>query len=169
MFSVSHTTRPMRPGEIEGVHYYFTTPREFEEMIAFGKFVEYTKLYGNYYGTSEKEVSRIMKMGGICVLELDLAGIRQVKSSVFGKTAKFIFIEPPSIDSLVERLTKRGTETAEQIKRRVDRAREEIEESQQIKFDMRLCNEDLNHTVLKLLKQLNIWYPHIFQLNAWLD
>lgn len=115
--SVSVTTREPRPGEIEGVHYFFKSVDEFKSMIREGKFLEYMHVFGmNYYGTPKEYVLEQLNAGNHVILEIDVQGARKIKESF--PNAVRIFIAPPSMKTLKERLVGRGTETAEQIERR---------------------------------------------------
>ncbi|KAK6624467.1 hypothetical protein RUM44_011326 [Polyplax serrata] len=123
-FSVSHTTRSPRPGEVDGVHYYFTTKEEMEEAIKNGDFIENAVYSNNMYGTSKKTVEDCAKNGKLCVLDIDVQGVKQIKQTDLN--ALYIFIKPPSLDALADRLKKRGTETEETLARRLKAAQDEI-------------------------------------------
>ena len=144
-FSVSATTRPRRGQEVHGVDYYFKTVDEFRQMIAHGELVEYQEVYeGRYYGTPRSEVERITGMGMNVVLDLDVLGGVNVKK-MYGDRALSIFIQPPSVDVLRQRLIKRGTDSMEDIKARVDKAEFEISIGPQ--FDHTVINDDLDTAV----------------------
>ncbi|XP_036367953.1 guanylate kinase isoform X4 [Octopus sinensis] len=98
-FSVSHTTRKPRPGEVDGKDYHFVTHKEFEEMIQKKKFLENAMFSGNYYGTSKAAVEEIQKTGRICILDVEINGVKSIKTT--GLNAKYIFVQPPSIEALV--------------------------------------------------------------------
>ena len=104
-FSVSHTTRKPRPGEVDGVHYHFTTVEQIQKEIEDGKFIEHANVHGNYYGTSRAAVEKVLHSGKVCVLDIDVQGAEQVKKSSLH--AKYLFVSPPSMDELEKRLRGR--------------------------------------------------------------
>ena len=123
--SVSVTTRAPRPNEIEGVHYFFRTPEEFQRMIDEGAFLEYMHVFGmNYYGTPRKYVEEQLEQGNHVILEIDVQGAHKVKEAF--PDAIRVFIAPPSVEELRSRLVNRGTETPEQIERRLAEADAEL-------------------------------------------
>ena len=144
-FSVSATNRPPRPGEEHGVHYYFLSDDEFRRAISQGDFVEYEEVYpGRYYGTLRSEIARIVDGGHNVVLDIDVKGGVNVKK-LYGSEAVSIFIQPPSVEALRERLEGRGTETAEAIDQRVARA--ELEISYAPQFDHVVINDRLPEAI----------------------
>ncbi len=144
-FSVSATTRPRRGQEVHGVDYYYLTTEEFQQKIANDELVEYQEVYeGRYYGTLKSEVERITAMGNNVVLDLDVLGGVNVKK-MYGDRALSIFIQPPSIEVLRQRLINRGTDSMEDIKARVDKAEFEISIGPQ--FDYTVINDDLETAV----------------------
>ena len=144
-FSVSATTRPRRGQEVHGVDYYYLTQEEFEQMIENDQLVEYQEVYaGRYYGTPKSEVERITSEGKNVVLDLDVLGGVNVKQ-MYGDRALSIFIQPPSVEVLRERLIKRGTDSMEDIQNRVDKAEFEISIGPQ--FDYTVINDDLDTAV----------------------
>lgn len=124
VYSVSMTTRAPREGEIEGKDYYFVTKEVFEERIKQGKFLEYTKFVGNYYGTPLDKVEEQLDSGKEVVLEIEVEGAKQVRKKM--KDAIFIFIAPPTMADLKARLKSRGTESEEIINERYEKACREI-------------------------------------------
>lgn len=136
--SISATTRQPRPGEVNGVHYYYISKDEFEERIASGKMLEYTTYSGNYYGTPEKEVRQALENGQDIILEIEVDGAMQIKERIEGAVA--IMLTPPNSQVLEARLRGRGTETDEVIKWRLDRAKEEVKLLP--KYDYLVINED---------------------------
>lgn len=124
-FSVSHTTRSPREGEAEGVHYHFVPKTTFLDLISKNAFIEHTHFSSNYYGTSKKAVEHVASKGRVCILDIEMEGVKQVKQSTF--PAKFIFIQPPSIEALRARLEGRGTESASSLQNRLDQATKELE------------------------------------------
>lgn len=123
-YSVSMTTRPQRPGEVDGVDYFFRTREEFEALIKEGQMLEYAEYVGNYYGTSLSYVNETLDKGIDVFLEIEVQGALQVKSKV--PDGVFIFLTPPDLEELEERLVGRGTDSPEVIAQRIERAKEEI-------------------------------------------
>ena len=123
--SVSATTRPPRPGEIDGVHYFFKTEEEFQDMINKGAFLEYMRVFNtNYYGTPKSFVEQELAEGRSVILEIDVQGAMRVKAAY--PDAVLIFIAPPSMSELKSRLIHRGTESSEAIDRRFETAYQEM-------------------------------------------
>lgn len=125
IYDFADTTRKPREGEVHGRDYYFVTREEVERMIKNGDFIEHAEFGGNVYGTSKQAVQDVQKSGKICVLDLELQGVRSIKSTDLN--AKFILIRAPSIEILKERLIARGSETPESLERRLKHAREDLE------------------------------------------
>ncbi|MDY4761411.1 guanylate kinase [Streptococcus thoraltensis] len=123
-YSVSMTTRPQRPGEVDGVDYFFRTREEFEELIRQGQMLEYAEYVGNYYGTPLTYVNETLDKGIDVFLEIEVQGAIQVKQKV--PDGVFVFLTPPDLEELEDRLVGRGTDSQEVIARRIERAREEI-------------------------------------------
>lgn len=147
-FSVSATTRPRRGEEVNGVDYYYKTVDEFKQMIADDQLVEYQEVYeGRYYGTPKSEVERITGMGRNVVLDLDVLGGVNVKR-MYGDRALAIFIQPPSVEVLRQRLIGRGTDSMEDIMARVNKAEFEISIGPQ--FDYTVINDDLETAVAEV-------------------
>lgn len=122
-FSVSCTTRPPRPEEVDGVHYHFLSRAAFEEKIKAGDFLEYAEVFGNYYGTSKTFVQEAQNAGKHVILIIDTQGALQLKNKL---PATFIFIQPPSLEELKVRLLKRQTESLEMIEQRLSWAYKEL-------------------------------------------
>ncbi|MEY4409055.1 MAG: guanylate kinase [Actinomycetota bacterium] len=149
MLSVSATTRPPRPGEVDGVHYHFITKPEFEDLIAQNQLLEYAVVHGsNYYGTLLNELTKAEAADKHLLLEIDLQGARQVKERI--PAALSIFISPPSWDELESRLRNRGTETEEQIQTRLSTARTELASAGE--FDFNITNQDLDTCVSEVVE-----------------
>ncbi len=147
-FSVSATTRPRRGEEVNGVDYYYKTVDEFKQMIADDQLVEYQEVYeGRYYGTPKSEVERITGLGRNVVLDLDVLGGVNVKR-MYGDRALAIFIQPPSVEVLRQRLIGRGTDSMEDIMARVNKAEFEISIGPQ--FDYTVINDDLETAVAEV-------------------
>lgn len=123
-YSVSMTTRPKRPGEVDGVDYFFRTREEFEDLIKKGQMLEYAEYVGNYYGTPLTYVNKTLDKGIDVFLEIEVQGALQVKKKV--PDGVFIFLTPPDLDELKDRLVGRGTDSEEVIRQRIERAKEEI-------------------------------------------
>ncbi len=150
--SISATTRAPRGKEQNGREYYFISPERFEQLISDDAFVEWEQVYkGTYYGTLKSEIDRIESAGHHVVFDIDVKGGINVKR-LFGDKARAIFIAPPSIDALRERLTKRGTDSPEKIEERLAKA--EIELADAPLFDTILVNDDLNATKAALDKEI---------------
>ena len=144
-FSISATTRSPREGEVNGVHYHFLTVDEFKQAIADDGLVEYEEGYpGRFYGTLKSEIARIQEKGNNAILDIDVKGGVNVKR-MYGDNARSIFIMPPSIETLRQRLISRATDPIEAINQRVDKAAYEITFSD--KFDKQVVNDDLDKAV----------------------
>lgn len=124
-YSISMTTRQMRESEQDGVDYFFKTREEFEKLIEADEFIEYAEYVGNYYGTPVQYVKDTMNAGHDVFLEIEVEGAKQVRKKF--PDALFIFLAPPSLDHLTERLIGRGTESKEKIESRVKEAKKEVE------------------------------------------
>ncbi|PPD79782.1 hypothetical protein GOBAR_DD23304 [Gossypium barbadense] len=154
-FSVSHTTRTPRIMEKNGVHYHFTERSIMEKDIKDGKFLEFASVHGNLYGTSIEAVEAVADSGKRCILDIDVQGAKSVRASSLD--AIFIFISPPSMAKLEERLHLRGTETEEQIQKRLRNAKAEIEQGKSLGiFDHILCNDHLEKCYDNLKKLLGL-------------
>jgi guanylate kinase len=144
--SVSHTTRPMRPGEENGVHYHFVSKDVFESEIKASRFLEYAEVFGNYYGTSQTVVEQKLDEGIDVILEIDWQGAEQVRNLV--PEAISIFIVPPSIDELRNRLNGRGQDAEDVIARRLSEAKAEM--SHYLEFDYLVVNDDFEVALSQL-------------------
>ena len=163
-FSVSHTTRAPREGEVNGVHYNFTDVETIKKEIADGKFIEYAEVHGKYYGTSFASVETVRNSGKICVLDIDVQGVRKVKESSLDPL--YLFIAPPSMEDLEKRLRGRGTETEEQMKIRLGNAAKELEYGQaEGNFDRVFVNNDLEACFAEMVTAFLGWYPHLVEAN----
>lgn len=146
-FSVSATTRDPRPGEVDGVHYYFVTKQKFEEMIAGGEFLEYDAHAANYYGTPRAQAEEKMQDGSV-LLDIEPNGAKQVKQAA--PEALLIFIMPPSVEELERRLRGRGDTSEEQIAMRMERAVWEMEQRQW--YDHVVTNDNAERCAEEILK-----------------
>lgn len=144
--SVSATTRKPRNGEIDGVNYFFITKEDFEEMIRKEEFLEYANVYGNYYGTPKKFVLDKLNEGKDVLLEIDIQGALSVKKAY--PDGVFIFILPPSMEELRQRIEKRGTETEESLKTRFNSAYKEIAYVNE--YEYAVVNEEVDNAVSKI-------------------
>ncbi|KAF7419095.1 hypothetical protein HZH68_001748 [Vespula germanica] len=148
-FSVSHTTRNPRSGEEDGKHYYFTNKEEMQRQIDNGEFLETASYSGNLYGTSKLAVENVQRTGKICILEIEIEGVKQIKNSSLSPL--YIFIKPPSINELEQRLKDRNTETDESLLRRLTIAKAELEYGEQPgNFDIVIENDNLDKAYEKL-------------------
>lgn len=145
--SISHTTRPMREGEQNGVNYHFVSRSEFEAMVARGDFLEHAEVFGNYYGTSQVWVRETLAKGQDVILEIDWQGAEQVRRLI--PECVGIFIVPPSAEILRERLVGRGTDAPEVIERRLREAEEEC--SHAVEFDYLVVNDEFDQALTELL------------------
>lgn len=149
--SVSATTRAPREGEVEGVSYLFKTRDEFMELAASDGFLEWAEFAGNCYGTPRQSVEEQVALGKQVILEIEVQGAFQVREKL--PEAHLIFIEPPSLEVLEERLRGRGTETEEAIRRRLETAKLEL--ARKMEYDVRLVNDDLEAAVAELAAYVN--------------
>jgi guanylate kinase len=146
--SVSATTRPPRPGEVEGVHYRFVSDDEFDAMIEAGELLEWARVHGRHrYGTPRRPVLDHLATGQPALLEIDLQGARQVRDSM--PDARFVFLAPPSWEELVRRLVGRGTEGPEERERRLATARVEL--AAEPEFDHVIVNDDVHRATDELI------------------
>ena len=141
VYSVSMTTRKMRPGEKDGVDYYFVSKDEFEQRIHEGKFLEYAEFVGNYYGTPLDKINENLERGNEVVLEIEVDGALQVKEKV--PNCVMIFLVPPGKEALYERLRRRGTESEEVIEERVQKANREFKKAKY--YDYIVVNDEVHN------------------------
>ncbi len=139
-FSISHTTRPPRPKEVDGRDYFFVSDKEFDEMVENDEFIEWAHVHGNRYGTARKELRSAALDGFDLLFDVDFQGAVRIKEQ--HPEAIGVFVLPPSIEELQSRLSKRGTESLEAMQRRFKAALEEIKHTRQ--FDYLLVNDDLD-------------------------
>jgi guanylate kinase len=149
--SVSHATRPMRPGEVDGINYHFTDVDTFKQQVEQGAFLEWAEVFGNYYGTRQSQVEQLLSQGFDVVLEIDWQGAQQIRDKIPDTLS--IFILPPSLEELARRLKGRGTDAPEVIARRLSEAKEEMRHYGE--FDYVVINDDFDvafdelHTIFK--------------------
>jgi guanylate kinase len=144
--SVSATTRQPRPGEIDGQHYYFVSREKFEQMVAADELLEWAEYAGNYYGTPRATVERQIQLGQSVILEIEVIGARKIYKTF--PTALRIFILPPSLAELEQRIRGRGQDSEEAIARRLSRAKAEIDAADE--FDIQIVNDDLEKALLSI-------------------
>jgi len=157
--NVSYTTRAPRPGEEHGVHRFFVSMQEFERAIQQKKFVEYAKYTDNYYGTHRDYINSVIKEGKICIIEVEVQGAKNIAISELD--CNFLFIAPPSIEALRERLIGRGTETPERIEKRIEAAKWEMEEAQKSGiFPTTIINDDFELFYEHVKQYLRKTYPN---------
>ena len=160
--SVSHTTRGIRPGEQDGVNYHFTTIDRFKEMLGEGVFLEHAEVFGNYYGTSEHWVREQLNRGEDVILEIDWQGGQQVRKLMPDSVS--IFILPPSLDALRERLIGRATDDMDIIERRMSQAVSEM--SHYAEFDYLVINDEFDlalrdlQTIIRSRRLATGWVQH---------
>jgi guanylate kinase len=151
--SVSATTRPPRPGELNGVHYWFVSEEEFDRMVSDGNLLEWALVHGTHrYGTPRQPVDLALASGRPAMLEIDLQGARQVRETM--PDALFVFLEPPSWDELVRRLVGRGTEDDAERERRLATAREEL--AAQREFDVTIVNREVHAAAEELVALMEL-------------
>lgn len=146
--SVSATTRPPRPGEVDGRHYYFVSGEAFDALVARGDMLEWALVHGRHrYGTPRHAVEQAIADGRVPLLEIDLQGARQLRASM--PEALFVFLAPPSWEELVRRLVGRGTEDGEERRRRLETA--EVEMAAAEEFDVVIVNDDVRRAAEELV------------------
>jgi guanylate kinase len=150
--SVSVTTRRPRPGEVNGREYNFVDDREFDRMVRDGELLEWAEFAGNKYGTPREPVRQRLEQGLPTLLEIDLSGARQVRQAM-RDDALFVFLEPPSWEELVRRLTSRATEPPEVVRRRLEVAKEELAAAGE--FDVTLVNTSVEDVCRQMVTLIN--------------
>ncbi|MCQ4257284.1 guanylate kinase [Stutzerimonas stutzeri] len=144
--SVSHTTRAMRPGEVDGVNYHFVSREEFQERLSHNEFLEHAEVFGNLYGTSQRWLEQTLSEGFDLILEIDWQGAQQVRRLM--PQAKSVFILPPSQEALRQRLTNRGQDSDEVIEKRMREAVSEM--THFVEYDYLVINDDFAHALIDL-------------------
>lgn len=139
--SISHTTRPKRPGEKEAVHYFYIDEATFKELIKNDEFLEYAEVFGNFYGTSKRIINKKLAEGTNIILDIDWQGARNVRKEF--PQAHSIFVVPPSIAELKQRLLMRQTDALDVIERRMNKAESEL--SHRDEYEYHIVNDDLSH------------------------
>lgn len=152
-FSVSATTRPPREGEINGVHYHFLSPDEFQSKIDNGEFLEWEEFYGGKrYGTLQSEVDKKLNSGYFVLLDIEVKGALNIKE-IYGDECLSIFIQPPSLEVLKQRLLDRGSENEESLALRLERAEKELTYAD--RFDRVIINNDLETAYAEIREVVN--------------
>ncbi len=146
VFSVSATTRAIRPGEVDGRDYYFLTRDEFKKRVERGEFIEHAEVFGNMYGTLRGPMEDALAAGKVYLLEIDVQGALQLRAMSVPGT--YIFVAPPNFEELRKRLVKRGSETPEVLERRLHKAEDEYRE--RVKYDHVVVNDDLERAVAQI-------------------
>ena len=164
-YSVSATTRAPREGEVNDVNYHFLSKDEFERLIADDGMLEYAQFCGNYYGTPKKAVFDKLSEGKDVILEIEVQGAMKVHEKC--PEAVMVFILPPSVETLRERLTKRGTETPDVIKKRVSEAAREIEQA--YNYDYVIVNDDLDTAISDFLNVIKSEKMSVKRSRALID
>jgi guanylate kinase len=159
VYSVSMTTRPPRPGEVDGVDYYFVSKEEFERQIAEGNLLEYAEFVGNYYGTPKDKVEEQLNKGKEVILEIEVNGALQVRDKC--KDAVFIFLVPPTRKALYERLKSRGTETEERILARITKANKEFRLAHQ--YDYIVVNDEIYNAADRIMAIIRAEHAKTFR------
>ncbi len=144
--SVSHTTRPMRPGEVDGVNYHFVSHEEFLQRLEHDEFLEHAEVFGNLYGTSQRWLEQTLNEGFDLILEIDWQGAQQVRRLM--PQAKSIFILPPTQEALRQRLTNRGQDSDDVIETRMREAVSEM--THYVEYDYLVINDDFAHALIDL-------------------
>lgn len=145
-YSISMTTRNPREGESDGIDYFFKTRDEFEKLVSEGELIEYAEYANNYYGTPKTYVQQTLEEGKDVFLEIEVNGALQVRENF--PDGVFVFLIPPSLKELKDRIVNRGTETEDKIKARLEAAREEIDMMD--KYDYVVVNDNIDHAVKKV-------------------
>jgi len=140
-FSISTTTRPMRDGEIEGVHYHFVDEEEFKKDVEADNFLEYAIVHGNYYGTSLKPVKEALLAGKLVLFDIDVQGNIAINSRL-GDITTSVFITPPTLSELIKRLQNRSTDSEDVIQKRLKMAKREIQRISE--YDYMVVNDDID-------------------------
>jgi guanylate kinase len=152
VLSVSHTSRPPRKGEIEGVDYFFLTTEEFRQKIERNEFLEWAEVHGNYYGTSIDEIKKRIQAGKTVVLDIDVQGAQQIRK-ISELHPVYVFIVPPSLEELKRRLEIRETESKESLQRRIKNAEKEM--TYKDSYDFLIVNDQLDKAVKEFIDILN--------------
>ncbi|MFP6807873.1 MAG: guanylate kinase [Pseudomonadales bacterium] len=149
--AISHTTRSLRPGETNGVNYFFVKEPDFKSMVDQDEFAEWAEVFGYFYGTSKAEVQRILNSGNHLILEIDWQGAQQIRHAI--PQAASIFIVPPSLQALKDRLMERAQDDEVTVQQRMDASADEISHFEE--FDYLLVNDSFDEALLDLIRIVN--------------
>ncbi|VDM95239.1 unnamed protein product [Thelazia callipaeda] len=151
-FSISHTTRKPRPEEVDGINYWFVTEEKFKKMINDGEFLEYATFGGSMYGTSKKALDDVLKTERICIVDVELQGVKSIHGCKLD--AKYILIKTPTLEILEQRLRSRKTETEESLTKRLNHAKEDLDavSANPELFDFVIVNDNLERAYNEFLK-----------------
>ena len=152
VFSVSATTRPIRPGEVDGREYHFIRREEFKKKVERGEFIEHAEVYGNMYGTLRAPMEKALAEGKVYLLEIDVQGANQLRA--LGEPGTYVFIAPPDFEELRRRLVARRTESAEVLERRLHKAEDEWRE--RVQYDHVIVNDDLDRAVAEVRRIIGL-------------
>ena len=153
--AITATTRDPRPGEQDGVDYEFLTEEEFTRRIEAGEFLEHAEVHGRRYGTPRRNVTRILEAGDVCILEVDVQGAATIRGLELEEPTLFVFLVPPSLGVLEERLRGRGTEDEDALRTRLANARREMELEND--YDVSVVNDELDRAVREVRDQVEQW------------
>lgn len=163
-FSVSHTSRAPRQGEVNGEHYHFSSKEKMQEEIEAGQFIEHAQFSGNLYGTSKKAVQDVLDQNKVCVLDLEEQGVRSLKGTDLNPL--YVFVKAPSMEELRKRLSNRGTETPESLEKRMATAKSALEYSEQPgAYDLIIVNDDLHKAYEELKNFLTKEIPALCEVS----
>ena len=163
---VSHTTRKPRENEVDGVNYFFVLKDEFQDAKERGEFIETAEFAGHMYGTSRGAITRIQMAGLICILDIEMKGVHQIKKTP-GLNPHYVFIRPPSLEDLEARLRARKSETEESIKKRLERAGDEMEYGSKAEnFDLVITNETLDTAAQELREFMIVHIEELKRLKS---
>lgn len=159
-FSVSATTRPRRKNEVNGRDYYFLSEEEFKKLIDEGKLLEYEQIFGYYYGTLRSTVEEALRKGQVLVFDVDVKGALSIKNA-YPEKALLVFVIPPDLQTLEERLRKRGTENDQELQKRLERAKEEL--SYKKYFDEIIVNDTLPNAYKQVDAIMQKYFHHLLR------
>lgn len=163
-FTVSHTTRLPRPGEQDGIHYHFIALDDMQRDVLDDKFLEHAEVHGNLYGTSWESMKHVQQSGKHCLLDIDVQGVKRLKSleTPATLTPTYIFIAPPSLEILQQRLADRNTESAASLEERTRNAKQEVDYGLEAgNFDYIIVNDNLEDAVTQFAQAIQDAYPDL--------
>ncbi|SCQ16276.1 guanylate kinase, putative [Plasmodium ovale] len=160
-FSVSCTTRRRREKEKDGIDYYFLEKEEFQKRLNDNSFLEFDQYANNFYGTLKSEYDKAEEEKKICLFEMNINGVKQLKKCNYVEKAIYVFVKPPSTDILLHRLKNRNTENEEQIQKRMFELKREMQEATEVGFNLFIINDDLTKTYEELKTHLFTYYEQL--------